>query len=154
MKETKPKDLSSVIRRLITLVHNNMDDLKRLLEKTDLFSLQQDLNIVHVKRERCLKLLTVLQKALSTEATREIEGNKKSKDMVIFERCQTADKIMSMLKNLHFIEASELAEYLQSTLDQDNGTNNAEKTNTFSKEPRRIKQLRKVYETHLIKRKN
>jgi hypothetical protein len=152
ISEDSKVNLNSVIRRVIRLIHSDLDDLNELLEKTDVFALTQKQNDVELKRERCTTLLKVLQETLATEANREFVNEGKS-GTIINERSKTADKIMSLLRNRHFIESSELANYLKQTLVSEIETETSSiKTSdvTFKKkEPKSIRKIQKVYKASL-----
>ena len=145
-------NLVVVIKRLIELVHNDLNDLNQLLKKTDVFSLNHEQNHIQQKRERCLTLLKVLQNALASEIEREHDINVKSMEdgNVVNGRFKRADNIMSLLRKLHFIESSELAQYLKTTLETDIRSDNSTSSSVeaeIRKEPKSIKKLRKVYQT-------
>lgn len=155
--EKSKANLVVVIKRLVELVHNDLNDLSQLLKKTDIFSFNHEQSRIEQKRERCLTLLKVLQNALAAEIKREYETNSNPNEDVelIHERFQRADKIMSLLRKLHFIESSELAEYLKTALQTDIESE-ISSSGSFEvgmqKEPKSIKKLRKVYQTGLNKK--
>ncbi len=149
-EDSKSKsNLTVVIERLISLVHKDLNALNELLKSSDPFSLQHNLTYVESKRERCLKLLKVLQNALLSENQWGNE-NKISSTAITDndnEKSNTADDIMFLLRKNHFIEASELANYLQTTLDGLECSSIIDNDNSQKKELKSIRKLSKIYNT-------
>lgn len=144
-------NLTAVIERLIILVHEDLNALNELLEKTDPFSLHHNLTHIETKRERCLKLLKVLQSALLSENQWGKENNISSIGIIDNdnEKSKTADEIMFLLRKNQFIKSSELAEYLQTTLlgDGFECSSTIDYDNTQKKELKSIRKLSKIYNT-------
>ena len=109
-------NLQSVIRRLIELIKNDLRELNQLLQFSDPFTLKQKNDDINSKRERCSTLLKLLQNVLSVEM--KIDGE--PAHIITTEQSKAADKIMTLLKTYRFIEPSELAEYLKSTIHTSN----------------------------------
>ena len=151
--EDSKQNLSSVINRVIELIHNDLDELNKLLQSSDPFTLKQKQNDVKLKRERCATLLKVLQNTLAAENEWELKNEGNTNDTKIQERSKAADKIMSLLKNRQLIEVSELAIYLERTLsivgDLEDSSTKVPKIDFRKREPKSIRKIRKVYKAPL-----
>ena len=95
----------SVLQRLIDLTSNDLRDLENMLNVKDPWTLVDQTKERTMKRERCLKLLCVLQEAMETENKRGLNSkdsgnedeNKRIEKEIAIARSKTSDKIMIML---------------------------------------------------------
>ena len=107
----------SVLQRLIDLTSNDLRDLEKLLKTRDPWTHGDQSKERTMKRERCLKLLSVLQDAIATENKRGLEScieddNKMLEREISIARSKTSDRIMKLLKDQRLIEVSEFVEYI------------------------------------------
>ncbi len=145
--KTKSKaNLTSVTKRVIELIRNDLSELNRMLNNgVNPFILKEKQNDIALKRERCIALLLVLQDTIASE--NELEFKNEGKDAINNRRPAVADKIMLMLKNRQFIETHEFAKYLEQTLI---GFENSWKDNEIEVrriEPKSIRKVKKVYQS-------
>lgn len=123
---TSHKTFRSVLQRLIDLTSSDLRDLEKQLNTDDPWTLLGQSRERTLTRERCLKLLSVLQEAMETENRRGLKANDNNGDAedmsriekdIAISRSRTSDKIMRLLKEHRLIEVSEFVGYLNQTTD-------------------------------------
>lgn len=147
-------NLTLVIERLIGLAHEDLDGLNYLLQNSNPFTVTHELKCIETKRDKCLNLLQVLQTALSSEHKWGMDTGDKTQEIINQERLNSADKIMSFLREHNFIESSELAQYLKTTLlseqDEDNECPNTYYHHLSKKERKLTRVIRKLHKVYNV----